>query len=323
MLSTGLLTSDDLDEIGFSFSDQPCEVAAELVNAVDRGLVADQSDTGRALMLAAELTDSAGDLQAAQVLAERAVEACRAYGDPDGYSQAFHAELLLRLGREDEAMAELTALRPLLSEDADAVSYISEALEAGGHPEIAEQWLTAALHPALQRRQALDSQRGEPAYEQATALAAGLAQERHRVRRDLGLPRDEHDDLAEVLSDEVLDALRVGELDYEGTAVLFWPRPEFDRLLLRWPVLAEEYGQNWDEYLTTVQRSLVLWSESGHPRLVLFAGAVDQLAHYADRVGSDPTDPQVRQGYAQHLAEHPQETAWPPGRNHDCWCGSA
>ena len=94
------------------------------------------------------------------MLAERAVEAYRANDDPDGYSQAFHAELLLRLGREDEAMAELTALRPLLSEDAGAVSYISEAWEGGGHPEIAEQWLTAALHPALQRRQALDSSEG-------------------------------------------------------------------------------------------------------------------------------------------------------------------
>jgi len=283
-----------------------------LVDAVDRGLVADQADTGYALMLAAELTHRAGDLQAAQVLAERAVQAYRTHGDPDGYSQAFHAELLLRLGREDEGMAELTALRPLLSEDAGVVSYISEALERGGHPEIAEQWLTAALHTVLQRRQALDSQRGEPAYEQATSLATGLAQERYRVRRDRGLPRDEHDYLAEVLGDAVLDALGIAKLDHEGPVLLFWPRPEFDRMLLRWPVLAEEYGQTWDEYLTTVQRSLVLWSECGHPRLSLFAGAADQLAHYADHVDSDPTDPQVRQDYAQYLAEHSRETAWPP-----------
>jgi hypothetical protein len=301
---TGPLTADDLDKIGSSFRDQPFEVAAELVDAVDRGLVADEADTGYALMLAAEFTNRAGDLQAAQVLAKRAVEAYRVHNDQDGYSQAFHAELLLRLGREDEGMAELTAMRPLLSEDASTVSYISEALEIGGHPEIAEQWLTAALRTALQRRQALDSQRGEPAYEQATVLASVLAQERHRVRRDLALPCDEHDYLAEVLRDEVFEALGIDKLDYEETALLFWPQPEFDRLLLRWPVLAEEYGQTWDEYLTTVQRSLVLWSESSHPRLALFAGAVDQLARYADREGSDPTDPQVRQGYAQYLAEH-------------------
>jgi hypothetical protein len=322
MPSTGPLTSEDLDEIGFSFRNQPFEVAAELVDAVDRGLVADPADTGRALMLAAEITEREGDLQAAQVLAERAVEASRVHGDPDGYSRAFHAELLLRLGREDDAMAELTALRPSLSEDAGAVSYISEALERGGHPEIAEQWLTTALHTVLQRQQALESHRDQSAYAEAASLVSGLAQERHRVRRDLGLPHDEYDDLAEALRSAGLDELGIDDLDYEGTA-LFWPQPEFDRLLLRWPVLAEEYGQTWDEYLTTVQRSLVLWSESGRPRLALFAGAVDQLAHYADREGSDPTNPQVRQRYAQHLAEHSRETAWSLGGNHECWCGSA
>ncbi len=93
-------------------------------------------------------------------------------------------------------------------------------------------------------------------------------------------------------------------------------------MLLRWPALAEEYGHTWDEYRTRVQRNLVLWSESGRPRLALLAGTTDGLATYADLNGVDPTDPQIRQGYAQHLEEHPRETAWPPGRNHECWCGS-
>ncbi|MGH3996874.1 MAG: hypothetical protein ACRDTJ_05360, partial [Pseudonocardiaceae bacterium] len=128
MPSTGLLTTDDLDEIGSSAWDvgQPLEVAAELVDAVDQELVADQADKGYALILAAEITEREGDLPAAAALAERAIEAYRTHGDLDcGHPQAFHAELLLRLGRADEAMAELTALRPLLSEDAEAASYLS------------------------------------------------------------------------------------------------------------------------------------------------------------------------------------------------------
>jgi hypothetical protein len=119
--------------------------------------------------------------------------------------------------------------------------------------------------------------------------------------------------------DAVHDALN----DVDGAGLLFWPQPEFDRLLGRWPVPAEQYGHTWDEYRTTVQRTMVLWSESGHPRLALLIGSVDVLASYADRGGSDPSDPQVRQAYADHLAECSQETAWPPGRNHACWCGSA
>jgi SEC-C motif len=151
-----------------------------------------------------------------------------------------------------------------------------------------------------------------------------LAQCRHRLRRSLDLPHDAHDHLADRMQEAIHDALMSAiEQDDEGTSLLFWPQQEFDRVLLRWPGLAEEYGHTWDEYRTTVQRSLVLWSESGCPRLALLAGAADELASYADRNGGgDPTDPQVRQGYAQHLEEHPRETAWPPGRNHECWCGS-
>ncbi|MGH3942846.1 MAG: SEC-C domain-containing protein [Pseudonocardiaceae bacterium] len=70
------------------------------------------------------------------------------------------------------------------------------------------------------------------------------------------------------------------------------------------------------------QRTLVLWSESGHTRLTLLAGSADELANYADRTGSDPTDPQVRQGYVEQLGEPPAKIAWPPGRNQHCWCGS-
>lgn len=322
MPSTGLLTTADLDEISGSFgADLSIDVAAELVAAVDRGLVADQADTGYALMLAAEITERGGDLPAAQALAERAIEAHRAQGDPDGYPQAFRAELLLRLGRDDEAMAELTALRPKLSEDATAVSYISEALEGGGRADIAEQWLTVALRTALQREQELASQRGEPAYGKAVAMVFVLAKQRYRLRRELDLPHDEHDNLA----DRMLDRLAEDESGpaHQGMALLFWLPAEFDRLLQRWPGFAEEHGQSWDEYRTTTQRSLVQWSESGLTRLSLLPGAVDGLAEHAELLGGDPTDPQVRQSYPAQLVEQSrEEIARPPGRNQVCWCGS-
>ncbi len=321
MPSTGLLTTDDLDEISSSAWDvgQPLEVAAELVDAVDQELVADQADKGYALSLAAEITEREGDLPAAAALAERAIEAYRTHGDLDcGHPQAFYAGLLLRIGRADEAMAELTALRPLLSEDAEAASYLTEALVVGGRAEIAEQWLTEALVGVLERLPALDTEQEQPAHEQAMVVACALAIERHEVRHDLGLPHDEHDHLADLLTDVVQHVLSADE----DTALLVWPQPEFDQVLLRWPALAEEYGHTWDEYRTTVQRSLVLWSESGCPRLSLLPGTADELATYAVLNDGHPTDPQIRQGYAQHLEEHPREIAWPPERNQACWCGS-
>lgn len=325
MPSTALLTVDDIDEIGRAAFEagQPLELADDLVGAVDQGLVADQVDTGYALMLAAEITERDGDLPSALMLAERAIEADRTHGESDGYPRACRARLLLRLGREEEAMAELTALRPLLTQDPDAVTYVSEALEAGGRTETAEQWLTAALLTALQQRQELEFRRGHADYTQAASVAFMLAQCRHRIRSDLGLSHDSYDDLADRLMSAVQAALGAEEPDYESATLLFWPQPEFDRLLLRWPALAEEYGRTWDEYRAALQKTLVLWSESGSLQLGLLAGSVDELVTYAERSDDDPTDPQARQNYAQDLTDPGREIAWPPGRNHPCWCGSA
>jgi hypothetical protein len=317
---TGLLTSDDLDEIGCSALDldRPLEVVAELVDAVDQGRVADQADTGYALLLAAEITESTGDLPAAAALAARAVEEERLHGEPDGYARAYHARLLLQLGRQDEGMAELRELRPLLSRDPNAVYYISEALDTAGHAEIAEQWLTAALLTVLQRQEDVPLERST----QFTSLAFTLAQVRHRVRRGLDLPHDDHDRLADRLMDAVYGAPSDESPD-EQASLLFWPQPEFERLLLRWPALAEHYGQSWDDYRSTLQRTLVSEADSGVARLGLLAGGVDGLASYAECHGGDPADPDLHQDYAQHLTQRADEIPWPPDRNQDCWCGSS
>lgn len=62
MPSFGVLTSEDLDEIGQSAfdADEPLRVVADLVEAVDQGRVADKADIGYALLLAAEVTEQAG-----------------------------------------------------------------------------------------------------------------------------------------------------------------------------------------------------------------------------------------------------------------------
>lgn len=321
MLSTGLLTSDDLDEIGCSFRDQPVGVAAELVEAVDQGRMADPADTGYALMLAAELTERVGDLSAAAELAERAMAAYRLHRDSDSYPRSYRAKLLLRLGRVPEAMAELTVLRPLLSRDPDAMSWVVDALESGGHAEVAEQWLTAALRTVLPRPEDSELERPEPLSQQDVAMAFILVRVRHRVRRDLDLPHDDYDFLSDVLMEALREALE-DEPDDEGAALLFWPQPEFDQLLLRWPALADHYGHTWDEYRTTLQRTLVAGSESGVPRLGLLTGSVENLVSYAEHHGGDLADPAILTDYAEYLAGQSRQIAWPPGRNYPCWCGS-
>jgi hypothetical protein len=320
-----LLTSADLDEIGHAAFDvdEPLVLAGELVAAVEQGRVAEKPNVGFALILAAEITEREGDLGGALALAERADEAYRQWGNAKyGFPRAFRAELLLRVGREDEAMAEFAALRPLMGRDPDAVSYVSEALETAGRAEIAEQWLSEDLPAALRRREALDGRRGEE-YGQAAMVAYALAQQRYRLRRDLGLPLDEHDRLAGNLRETLQESLADGPAGRElGPAVLFWPKVEFDTVVLRWPVLAGVYGRTWDDHRAQLQKGLELMAASGDSGLAVVAGSAEQLAGYATRHDGDPTDPDIRAGYAQHLLNHPRETPWPPGRNDACWCGS-
>lgn len=325
MTSSELITVNDLDEIGReSFaSDRPMEIATALVDAVERGRLENQADSGYALTLAAEITDRCGDTQAAEVLAARAVEAYRVHDDPDyAFPRAFHAELLLRLGREEQAMAQLSALRPLLLVDPGAVSCVSEALEGGGRAEVAVRWLTAALTDTLRRRQEMARQQAE-SFDESAAMVFALALTRHRIRRELELSHDEQDDLAEQLRAALHTALGIDEQHTGIVPMLFWPEAEFARLLRVWPVLAAVYGQTWDEHRTSLELSLVVCAETG-PEVALLAGAVDGLASYAERTGQNPTDQQTRRHYVHSLHEQSfmTELIWPPSRGEACWCGS-
>jgi SEC-C motif len=317
-----LLTADDLDEISAaSFdADDPMTVLADLVDAVEHGRVADKADIGYALILAAEIANRVEELETALALADRAIEAHRLHGSAEyGYPRTFRAGLLLRLGREDEGLAELTRLRPLVTQDPDAVAYVTGALEVAGRAEIAEQWLSAALETVL-ARQALEADHGITAYRRAAPLVYLLAQERHRIRRELDLPYDEHDDLADELCDAVAGVLaeEYDDDDDGEPAVLFWPRVEHDQLLARWPALARWYGSTWDEHRRMLERDLQARARSGAGAPSVLTGSAGDLARYAARAGGDAADEEVIEGYIQDLPER----SWPPGRNEPCWCGS-
>jgi tetratricopeptide (TPR) repeat protein len=307
-----MLTADDLDLIGQSALDaeDPFPIATELIAAVDGDRIEDKADISYALCLAAEIHERQGELEAAQALTERAVEATHLHGDPDDlHPRAYNGQLLLLLGREDEGMAALTALRPRMSEHPDAALSVGDALEEAGRPELAIEWLTEAVETVLQRIEA-----DEPEDEEGhhAAMVYGLLQQRHRLRHDLDLPHDRYDDLATKL-DSAVDH----ELGHDDVAaMLFWPRPEFDELINRWPALTTEYGEDWDDHRASVETEMVAAAEAGYPRIVVLTGSIKDLA-----AQGDPTDLDVRTDYEDGLDES-HETAWPPGRNEPCWCGS-
>ncbi|GAA4879780.1 SEC-C domain-containing protein [Actinomycetospora straminea] len=292
-----LLTSDDLDAIGAAVQTarDPRAHADELVAAVDGGRLADPGDAGYALSLAAEARERAGDHEEALALSARAADTGGGTLDAS-WLAAHHAERLLRLGREDEGMAALATLRPLLHRDADAVGPVAEALTETGRGELAEQWLTAALLTAVEREDRTTE--GSDEELEVSEVVDELVVTRRDVRAALGLAPDEYD----VLADD-LDA---------APDLVFFPEAAFAQLLAAQPSAAEEFGRDWDAHRALVEGELqaadaegeVLEVEVATPELL-----ARMLSDGAD--GADATEPTPG-----------PRLPWPPGRNDPCWCGS-
>lgn len=313
-----VLSTEDIDRIAAeaSESETPETLAAALVAAVDDGRLADAADAGYALTVAAEITADTDEPEVAIALAERAIEACERAGDTStSHPMAVRADALFLADRDEEAMTQLAVLRARLTEDPDAAMLIGEVLVANGQAEVAEEWLTEALDTVLQRHEELES--SDPAYDHVAMITFEVLQARHGVRHELGLPHDEYDDLADEMMEELEDSLD------DGPVVLFFPRPEYDEALRRWPDLAEDEGATWDDHRATTEQELRLRTEHGTTGLAVIPASTNALADFAKTSGSDQLDTPTLQAYRDSLieAETPQ-TPWPPNRNDPCWCGS-
>ena len=268
------------------------------------------------MTLAAEIHQQVDDLDGAIALAERAVAAKQQYPTEDStFTEAYLGELLLLAGRQQEGMACLLELRPLMTTEVLAGPTVAEALEAAGREELAVEWLTEALQTAIERDADLDDD--DPELASSTTVIHDLAQVRHRIRGELGLDHDELDQLAHDLREAV-------EKFEAPDSVLFWPQPDFEALTTQWLQLAEGWEGSWEEHRRLLEIDLQQWSEQGVTDVRVIRGSADQLAAFADELGESEIDPDVEQGYLEWLEQSPSPTtiSWPPPRNGTCWCGS-
>jgi uncharacterized protein YecA (UPF0149 family) len=109
--------------------------------------------------------------------------------------------------------------------------------------------------------------------------------------------------------------------NYSATALSgFWPQAEHAKLVARWPHLATEVGETWDEHRQRVERHCALVSRAGH-EVNQTAGEVSGFETVLrDNSVDDPASDDLL-GYPD-LRAQPAMVPWPPARTAACWCGS-
>ncbi|HEX6248172.1 MAG TPA: SEC-C domain-containing protein [Nocardioidaceae bacterium] len=264
---------------------------------------------------AGEAWELAGDLTRARKLYEEAVaDGGVAMIDP----RAELFDVLLTLGETERAEALLAEMGQDLSDGRvteNVHATVGEALETHDRLDEALHWYDAGL---------ARSGRESPGDPDILCLNG-----HYRVRRALGLPYDGHDDHAERRRSEYAEDLADDEEIVAATGgrqavlmtVLYWPPDEFERVLGRFPSLAEHCGHRHEEHRARVEQHLRELAV-GRSDLAVSLGSAENFLAYAEERGDHAADPSTRASYAAHLGRLGRVVAWPPRRNDPCWCGS-
>jgi tetratricopeptide (TPR) repeat protein len=277
-------------------------------------------ERGELLLEAGERWLRAGDHARAIDLFEQVLT----IGGEDGeYARVSLAESLFELGRDEDALAQLHALRELPPSSPGPCQMAGELLEARARTELALVWFDLAV--SLLTRDERAAMRSAGA---SGMYAKMIVADRRRVRRTLGLPNDELDDAIPppripdldgfVSTDELLE--RPGRIPARQVRSLFWQVREFGEAMRRWPAIFGANGPDHRAYHARLESRWGQLTERGVARITLVPASADGLARFAERTGGEPGDEDTRQAYMDEIAATGIE--WPPARNAACWCGS-
>ncbi|MET7356262.1 SEC-C metal-binding domain-containing protein [Streptomyces mirabilis] len=326
---------------------------AEELEALARKYPQDQEEI---LTEAAEFYSRAGQHEKALALYQHVLDAdCE-----DPYLvQAFRMDTLWDAGRTDEARAAAKDLRRQHPADAGPWNIVAETFESADELHDAADYFTAGVTHLLGPAAPLTVDAVREAMD-ATGIEM-LVIGRHRVRRRLGQPHDDLDQLAHALYDgrparlratSTLDDLHNPELraaadsdpqaliasieklsqEVEArraalsrprmTCALFWNPDEFAQLLDAWPELADHYGTEHHEHVRHIEQMLQRLSSEGEVHLGIAHGTITDFDSFTRQEKLPPQDGDTRAHYAADLAARGEATPWPPPRNTPCWCGS-
>jgi tetratricopeptide (TPR) repeat protein len=249
-------------------------------------------------------------------------------GQPDGRCRL--AEILMRAGRIGEAAALWAQVKADTPDDVWLYNNAGiEYAHAGDHAA-ALAWLTDGLTLALTAGDPDDlvDQLAEFRAASLAALGSDSDELQQRAREFLAAERASRERAVEEARRQQRPAATPPMA--AGLMALAWawfPAGEYAEALRRWPDLTEpggpaESGRDHAGYCRAMQAKLVQAAESGVTGVRIAPIRIAEFVTWCAEHGEDPR--QARAAFAAHLARsRPGElTAWPPGRNQPCWCGS-
>ncbi|KAA5836843.1 SEC-C domain-containing protein [Saccharopolyspora hirsuta] len=224
--------------------------------------------------------------------------------------RAAYASFLLTHGRLEEGERAMAQLMREGSECPWAYGEAAAGYHAIGAQQEALRWLNIGVQRFIPDVDAA-VEVGDPGFE--------LLRERAELRRELGLPQDQYDELharSQERSHEVYAQIEeVSRQRQAATAVLYWPEAEFAEVQRRYPTWYPDTAHV--EHRREVQRSL-----GHHPGAVIATGELDALLAFAESRERPPDEPSTRAEFAAEAARLGRTVPWPPGRNDHCWCGA-
>jgi tetratricopeptide (TPR) repeat protein len=106
-------------------------------------------------------------------------------------------------------------------------------------------------------------------------------------------------------------------------ATPYFPRDEFDVALAAWPSFAEDWaGDGHAAYALELDRRMRAVAPGAPRHPVVAPLTVARVRALAEANELDEGAAEVRARAAYDVAQEGGASAWPPGRNEPCWCGS-
>jgi tetratricopeptide (TPR) repeat protein len=251
-------------------------------------------------------------------------------GDDGDYARIDFVEYLFGMGQEEDARAELAALKATHRTSDAGWELAAELLEERGELTEALVWYTMATERFTTADIAI---LGEDTG--WSSLPGVLVRRRRELRSGMGLAPDETDQLVpseeEIQDlfrrpfqspDEPMDTVRANRGAPTETRMLFWPRSEFEAARERWPNALDQ-GVSQAQYYRDLEAKLNALASLGTRRVVAVPCSIESFAMHIDATGEHPLESSAaRRDYLDARCSEGHYLPWPPPRNQPCWCGS-